>query len=117
LFADQHDLGSLRAFAEYGLRRVLPEMTGAAVSGRFAQGVDIVGGCCVLRFTDGSGRFCDLCGSVAALAIVASVAGSAPAVRGLIIEASGRFRQYLFLGHLGLHGLHLQPGRMKMPAQ
>ena len=44
----------------------------------------------------GSGRFCDLCGSVAALAIIALAARSAPAIKGLINEASGRFRQYFF---------------------
>ena len=48
-----------------------------------------------LRFM-GSGRFCDLCGSVAALAIMSPVARPAPAIRGLINEASGRFRQYFF---------------------
>ena len=37
LLADQHDLGMLRAFAEHGLRRILPEMTGAAVAGFLAQ--------------------------------------------------------------------------------
>ena len=49
-----------------------------------------------LFFTDGSGRFCDLCGSVAASAIIALVVRPAPAIRGLISEASGRFRQYFF---------------------
>ena len=44
----------------------------------------------------GSGRFCALCGSVAALAIIAPVRRSAPSIRGLINEASGRFRQYFF---------------------
>ena len=44
----------------------------------------------------GSGALCGLCGSVAALAIMASVVRAALAIRGLINEASGRFLQYFF---------------------
>jgi hypothetical protein len=44
LFADQHHSGSLRAFAEHGLRRVLPEMTGAAAAGFIAQGFEAAAG-------------------------------------------------------------------------
>jgi len=40
LFADQHDPGSLRAFAEHGLGRTLPERTGAAIGGLLAEGVE-----------------------------------------------------------------------------
>ena len=48
-------------------------------------------------FMGSSGRFCALCGSLAAFAIIASEVRAASAIRGLIIEASGRFLQY-FLG-------------------
>src|SRR5258707_247610 len=44
LLADQHDLGMLRAFAEHGLRRIFPEMTGAAAAGFFAQGFEAAAG-------------------------------------------------------------------------
>ena len=37
LLADQHHLRLLRAFAEHDLRRIFPEMTGAAAAGFFAQ--------------------------------------------------------------------------------
>ena len=40
LFADQHDLRSLRAFAEHRLRRAFPEVAGAAVAGFLAQGFE-----------------------------------------------------------------------------
>ena len=40
LLADQHQLGVLRAFAEYGLGCVFPERAGAAIGGLFAQGVE-----------------------------------------------------------------------------
>ena len=42
----------------------------------------------------GSSRCCALCGSVASFAIVALAVRPAPAIKGLINEASGRFRQY-----------------------
>jgi hypothetical protein len=49
-----------------------------------------------LSFTlGGSSRFCGLCGSVAAFAIMVLVVRSALSISGLINEASGRFRQYL----------------------
>jgi hypothetical protein len=41
-------------------------------------------------------RFCALCGSVAALAIIALAVRPAPSIKGLINEASGRFLQYFF---------------------
>ena len=44
LLADQHHLRILRAFAEHGLRRRLPEMTGAALAGFFAQGLEAEAG-------------------------------------------------------------------------
>jgi hypothetical protein len=40
LLADQHDPGSLRAFAENGLRRVAVEVAGGALSGGIAQVLD-----------------------------------------------------------------------------
>jgi hypothetical protein len=45
---------------------------------------------------EGSGLFCALCGSVAPLAIISSAFRAAAAIKGLISEASGRFRQYFF---------------------
>ena len=44
----------------------------------------------------GSIRFCALCGSVAAFDIIALAVRSASAIKGLMSEASGRFRQYFF---------------------
>ena len=44
LLADQHDLGMLRAFAEHGLRRIFPKMTGAAAAGFFAQDFEAAAG-------------------------------------------------------------------------
>jgi hypothetical protein len=44
----------------------------------------------------GSSRFWALCGSVAAFAIIALAVRPASSIRGLINEASGRFRQYFF---------------------
>jgi hypothetical protein len=44
LLADQHDPGLLRAFAEHGLRRAFPEMTGAAIGGLLAEGFEAAGG-------------------------------------------------------------------------
>src|SRR3981081_1282686 len=43
LFADQHHLGMLRAFAEYGLCRVFPEMTGTAMRCLLAQDLEARG--------------------------------------------------------------------------
>ncbi len=44
LLADQHHLGIPRAFAEHGLRRVFPEMTGAAMRSLLAQGLEASAG-------------------------------------------------------------------------
>ena len=43
-----------------------------------------------------SAAFWGLCGSVAALAIIAPVMRSASSIKGLMIDASGRFLQYFF---------------------
>jgi hypothetical protein len=40
LLADQHHLRVLRPFAEHGLRRVFPEVAGAAAAGFVAQGAE-----------------------------------------------------------------------------
>jgi hypothetical protein len=45
---------------------------------------------------EGSGLFCALCGSAAPLAIISSALRAAAAIKGLMSEASGRFRQYFF---------------------
>ena len=39
-----------RAFAEHGLGRVLPERAGAAIGGRFPEGLDIADGCHMFVF-------------------------------------------------------------------
>jgi hypothetical protein len=44
LFADQHDPGSLRAFAEHGLGCVFPERAGAAARGLLAEDFEAAAG-------------------------------------------------------------------------
>src|SRR5215831_10976155 len=44
----------------------------------------------------GSNRFWGLCGSLASRAIMMPVRRAASSIRGLMIEASGRFLQYFF---------------------
>ena len=85
----------LRALAEHRLRRVLPERAGAAAAAS-ARSVAIRSTVWVLRVIAASRRFWALCGSVAASAIMTSVALAAPAINGSISAPPGRLRQYFF---------------------
>src|SRR6476659_10158011 len=69
LLADQHHRDILRAFAEHGLRRMLPEMTGAAMAGLVAQSFETEAGHACRH-----GRF-----PVAGWNVIAAGEGSMPA--------------------------------------
>ena len=110
LLADQHDGGVLRAFAEHGLRRVLVERAGAAMRGLLAERFEIVGGslAChrslrpllrLVRIGCGVGDH----GAGHAFGILD---------QGFNDRGLGQVPP-VFLRHLRLHRLHLQPRRIE----
>ena len=102
----------LRALAEHGLGRVLPERAGAARGGFLTQRLEFRRLRLGLRFIGGSNRFWALCGSLG----IACDHRAGEARR--VLDQGSNDRRLgqvppVLLRHFRLHRLHLQPGRIE----